>query len=101
VFNDFFSENRAAYEIIWKHIVEPDRPQMTVWRMRFVYWITKASDAHSEYVILIAFHGNNSYTNAPQCYGLRTLVVLFELSHFHASLRVAHHECQRIFIQVC
>jgi len=26
LFNDFF-ENRAVYEIIWKNIVEPDRPQ--------------------------------------------------------------------------
>ena len=25
--NFFFSENRAVYEIMWKNIVEPDRPQ--------------------------------------------------------------------------
>ena len=25
----FFSEKRVAYEIMWKNIVEPDRPQMT------------------------------------------------------------------------
>jgi len=31
--NDFF-ENRAVYEIMWKNIVQPDRPQMTPWRMR-------------------------------------------------------------------
>ena len=33
-------------------------------RMRFAYWITKAADTHSEYVILI-LHGNNGYVNAP------------------------------------
>ena len=27
---------------------------MTIWRMRIAYWITKARDTHSEYVILIA-----------------------------------------------
>jgi hypothetical protein len=27
-------ENRAVYEIIWKNVVDPARPQMTVWRMR-------------------------------------------------------------------
>jgi hypothetical protein len=33
--SDFFSpENLATYEIMWKSIVEPDRPQMTIWRMR-------------------------------------------------------------------
>ena len=29
----FFFENCAAYEIIWKNIVEWGRPQMTIWRM--------------------------------------------------------------------
>jgi hypothetical protein len=28
---------------------------MTIWRMRIECWITKATDIHSEYVILIAF----------------------------------------------
>jgi len=28
--NIFLFENRAAYVIMWKHIVEPDRPQMTI-----------------------------------------------------------------------
>ena len=36
-------------------MVDPDRPQTTIWRMRFACWITKATDTHSEYVILIAF----------------------------------------------
>jgi hypothetical protein len=30
VFNNFFLENRAVYEIMWKNIVQPDRPQMTI-----------------------------------------------------------------------
>jgi hypothetical protein len=28
VFNNFFFENRAVFEITWKNLVEPDRPQM-------------------------------------------------------------------------
>ena len=32
----FFFENRAIYEIIWKNILEPGRPQMTIWRMRML-----------------------------------------------------------------
>jgi len=27
MFNDFFFENRAVYEITWKNMVQPDRPQ--------------------------------------------------------------------------
>jgi hypothetical protein len=30
----FFSENRAVYEVMWKNIVQPDRPQMAIWRKR-------------------------------------------------------------------
>ena len=37
-------ENRHVYEIMWKTVVEPERPQMTIRRMRFVCWITKGTD---------------------------------------------------------
>jgi len=36
----FFLENRAVYKIMWKNMVEPDRLQMTIWRMRIACWIT-------------------------------------------------------------
>jgi hypothetical protein len=39
---------------MWKNIVEPDRPQMKIWRMRIASWIPKATDTHSECIILIA-----------------------------------------------
>ena len=48
-------ENRAIYEIKWKNIVETDRLQTTIWRIRIVSWTPKATKIHSEYVILIAF----------------------------------------------
>jgi hypothetical protein len=34
VFNYFFLENHAVYEIMCKNIVERSRLQKTVWRMR-------------------------------------------------------------------
>jgi hypothetical protein len=46
-----------------KNIVDPDRPQMTIWRMCFACWITKATNARSEYETLI-FHRNSGYANA-------------------------------------
>jgi hypothetical protein len=33
-----FFESRAVYEIAWKNIVEWDRPQMKIWRMRIACW---------------------------------------------------------------
>jgi hypothetical protein len=34
----FFLEIRAVYEIMWKNIVEPVRPQIAVWRLRIVMY---------------------------------------------------------------
>jgi len=55
MFSDFFFvvvvENRAMYETLLK---EPDRPQMAIRRMRIACQITKATNARSECVILIA-----------------------------------------------
>jgi hypothetical protein len=50
-----FPENHSFNEIMWKNTVEPDRPHMTIWRMRFAWWITKATDTQSEYVKLNTF----------------------------------------------
>jgi hypothetical protein len=38
-----------------KNIVEPDRPQMKITRMRIACWVTKATNTYSENVTLIAF----------------------------------------------
>jgi hypothetical protein len=40
---------------MWKDIVQPGRPQVTIWRMRVACWIPEATDTHSEYVIITAF----------------------------------------------
>jgi hypothetical protein len=45
-------------------------------RMRVECYIRKATNTHSEYVILFV-HSKNSCTNAPQGYVIRTLNVLF------------------------
>jgi hypothetical protein len=47
--------NCAVYDIMWSDIVQPGRPQKTIWRMRNSYWIPKATNTHSEYVTFIAF----------------------------------------------
>jgi len=50
---------------------------MTIWRTRIPCSIPKATNTHTEYVILIAFPLQKMVcTNAPQCYVIRTLPVL-------------------------
>jgi hypothetical protein len=53
-----------------ENIVEPDRLQMTIRRMRFAFSVTKAKNTHSDYVILIALP-------LPQRLHERTLVLRY------------------------
>ena len=46
VFSNFFFSH-VIYEIMWKHIIELDRPQMTIWCMCIICWIPKATNTHS------------------------------------------------------
>jgi hypothetical protein len=46
--------NRFLYEMMWKNIVEPERPQMRVGRMHISRWLPKVKTKQSKYVILIA-----------------------------------------------
>ena len=54
IFNKFCIEIRAVYELMWKNIVQPGRPQMTIWRMHIACWIPKATNTHSAYVTVFA-----------------------------------------------
>jgi len=54
MFSNFFCENRAVYDIMWKNIVERGRLGMTIWSMRIACWLPKATNTHSQYVIMIA-----------------------------------------------
>jgi hypothetical protein len=41
--------------LFFPYNVQSDRPQMTIWRMRFACNITRATNTHLKYVILSAF----------------------------------------------
>ena len=91
VFSNFV-RNCAIYEIMSKNMVEPYRPQMTIWRC-VACWIIKATRAqasarlpthalththtqtHRNMQHFLLFQCNNGFLNAPQCYVLRTLPV--------------------------
>jgi len=44
---------------MWKNMVQPDRPKMAIWRMSVAYWITRATNTHSQYIIIMLFNCNN------------------------------------------
>jgi hypothetical protein len=50
-----FFRKSCLYEIMWKKFAERGGPQMIIWRMRIACWIPKATNTHSQYVILITF----------------------------------------------
>jgi len=74
---------------MWKNITDRGRVQMIIWRMRIACWVTKVTNTHSEYVILIAFplqqwkHESSSLLRrtykVAHCYVVRTWPVLFKI----------------------
>ena len=44
--------------------------------MRFVYWIIKTTDTHSEFVMPLLLDGNIGFAKAPQCYSIRIFTAL-------------------------
>jgi len=52
--------------------------EMTLWRMRTAFWIPKATNTHSQYIILISFLRQQWLTNEPQYYFVLTLPVLVD-----------------------
>ena len=47
----FFFRN----EIMWKNIVEPDMPQMKIWRVHIACWIPKTTNTNTACAVLTAF----------------------------------------------
>ena len=50
-----FFKNRTIWEIMWKNIVDPGRPHITIGCMRIACWIPEVANTHSQYVKRIAF----------------------------------------------
>jgi len=89
--NIFFFFNRAICEIMWINILEWDRPQMTVWRVRIACWIPRATNIRSG---CGAFPVQQcGCTNVPQCYIIHTFPLWFVSVYFHC--RVCIHCLQR------
>jgi hypothetical protein len=85
-----FPENRAVYEIMWNAVVEPERPQITVGRMHIACWTPKATNTHSECVIL-------------NCFSTATLVTRWRLNvtlHVHCMSYLSHFMLCFISVQL-
>ena len=105
MFNNFFSENRAVYEIMPKNVVETEGPQMTSQyganalragltrlhaRMHMhtstrlgthIHARTRKHAHTDQYVILVAFPQQQWFRERASCCVIRTLPVLFHLSN--------------------
>jgi hypothetical protein len=99
----FFS-SRKSY-LLWDNVgntVKPERPLVTIWRMRIACWIPKATSTHLQYVILIAARTPLSVTLCvyrlscllPACYRLASLA---PTTHFstHFSVPTPHVAASR------
>jgi hypothetical protein len=57
IFNNFFLKNHAICEIMWKKYgtARQANDENIIQRMRIAGWILKATNTHSEHVMLFAF----------------------------------------------
>ena len=92
VFSSFLFKNPAVCEIMWKNIVEPDRQQMTIWRMHIACWILKgykhtlwirSTYCFSTATMMARTHLNVSYTyiaslNSCKWPAWRTITLLYD-----------------------
>ena len=83
LFSFFFPRIVLFIRLCRKTLYFQDRLQMTTKydaeNMRFAYWITKArmqAESHNIWYLLFS-PDNSGHVNAPQCYVVRTLSVLF------------------------
>jgi len=44
----FCFENRVFYVKMWKNMVKPGRPPLTLWRMRISCWIPKVTNTDNQ-----------------------------------------------------
>ena len=88
-----FSENRAVNEIMWKSDVEPGRPHITIWRMHFTCWITKATDTHREQLTYCFFKAIMVTRTglSVMLYVHRLLLTCSRSSHFQTSIHGAKY----------
>jgi hypothetical protein len=77
MFNNFFPLNCGVYEIMWGKCgwARQTTDENVMQRMLISCWKPKATDMHSEYIILFAVA--QQHRNAPQLYVVRTLPVLY------------------------
>jgi hypothetical protein len=60
-----------------KNIVDWGRPQITIWGMRILFWITKATNTHTQFVLYLSlFCSNIGCMKSTHRYFTRTLPVL-------------------------
>jgi len=89
-----------------KNIVQLDRQQKTIWLVGIAWWIPKAKDKHSEYVILIAFPRQQLLRESASVLRYMACLVIFialMLKSFAISLTLpaANRFFSRILLSTC
>jgi len=73
-------------------MLELEIQQTTIQYMGFAFWLIKATNTHSEYVLRNAFPQHNGQSKASQCYFIRTLSLFFDLLSLNSAASDKPHE---------
>ena len=99
-----FLKNRAVSEIISKIVVEPERPRrqygtcalhaglLEVQALKHMP-VHSLIHVHTEDYIILLFHHNNGFVNAPHCYVIRTLALGYVVLYRPNVIAFLAHVC--------
>jgi len=79
-----------------KNILQPDRPQIKIRRTRIAYYIPKAINIHSKYVILTAFSLQQWLQGAPHFYACMCTLSGFRMCFLHRYCEAVIEVCKII-----
>jgi hypothetical protein len=85
-----FSENRTVYGIMWKNTVQPDRRQMTIWRMYISCWEPKVTDIHLQYTYV-------KHTDFPLQKWLNERATVLRYTYIACLVHYHHSTCTESF----
>ena len=82
---------------MWKNILDWVRSQMTIWRMHISLWIPKATNTHSDCVILIAFPLHQFLQNAYLIwlYTFIVFLVITQMASVYCAVGTEYTGCHR------
>ena len=73
----FLQKNCTVCEVMWKSVIQLERPQITIWSMCIACWIAKVTDTRLEYCCSMAAVVTQMFLNVTFIHSLPILLLIW------------------------